>query len=66
MRGCAKVRREIGRSIVLSRVDLSSRPSGLLLSDWPEPPVLKAIAPLRRKDYRGVPRTEKLTRDNVQ
>jgi hypothetical protein len=61
------VRREIGRSTVLSRVDLSSRPpSGLLLSDWLEPPVLKAIAPLRRKDYRGVPRTEKLTRDNVQ
>ena len=60
------MRREIGRSTVLSRVDLSSRPSGLLLSDWPEPPVLKAIAPLRRKDYRGVPRNEKLTRDNVQ
>jgi len=26
----------------------------------------EAIAPLRRKDYRGVPRNEKLTRDNVR
>ena len=59
------MRREFGRSIVLSRVDLSSGPSGRLLSDCPEPPVLKAIAPVRRKDYRGVPRNKTLIRDNV-
>jgi hypothetical protein len=54
------VRREIGRCIVFPRDDLSSRPSGLFLPDQPEPPVLNAIAPVRRKDYRGVPRIEQL------